>query len=55
MAQFLSRIILHLVFIKKDWQLYLDRSTRALMHAYLARVCRGLNAEAYRFGGVNFP
>lgn len=37
MAQFLSRIILHLVFIKKDWQLYLDRSTRALMHACLPR------------------
>ena len=52
MPQSLSRVIVHIIFSTKDREPWLDRDVGPRMHAYLATVCRDLNAEALRVGGV---
>ena len=52
MPQSLSKVIIHIIFSTKDRQAWLDRDVRPRMHAYVATVCRDLNAEALRVGGV---
>ena len=52
MPQSLSKVIIHIIFSTKDREAWLDRDVRPRMHAYVATVCLGLNAEAFRVGGV---
>jgi REP element-mobilizing transposase RayT len=52
MPQSLSKVIIHIIFSTKDREAWLDRDVRPRMHAYVATVCRDLNAEALRVGGV---
>jgi REP element-mobilizing transposase RayT len=52
MPQSLSKVIIHIIFSTKDRKAWLDRTIRPRMHAYIATVCRDLNAEALRVGGV---
>lgn len=52
MPQSLSKVILHVIFSTKDREPWLDRDVRPRMHAYLATICRDLNAEAFDVGGV---
>jgi putative transposase len=53
MPQSLSKVIIHIIFSTKDRQAWLDRDVRPRMHAYVATVCRDLNAEALRVGDVS--
>src|SRR5436190_19494758 len=39
-------------FSTKDRQPWLDREVRPRMHAYVATICRNLNAEAFLVGGA---
>jgi len=50
--QSLSKVIIHIIFSTKDREAWLDRDVRPRMHAYVATVCRDLNAEALLVGGV---
>jgi putative transposase len=52
MPQSLSKVIIHITFSTKDREPWLDRDVRPRMHAYVATICRDLNAEALRVGGV---
>jgi len=52
MPQSLSKVIIHIIFSTKDREAWLDRDVRPRMHAYVATVCRDLDAEALRVGGV---
>ena len=52
MPQSLSKVILHIVFSTKDRELWLTSEVRARMHAYLATICRDLNADSVHVGGV---
>jgi putative transposase len=52
MPQSLSKVIVHIIFSTKDRVAWLDRDVRPRMHAYVATICRDLNAEALRVGGV---
>ena len=52
MPQSHSQVIVHFIFSTKDREPFLDAAIRPRMHAYLATVCRDLEAEAYRVGGV---
>ena len=52
MPQSLSQVILHLIFSSKNREPWLDADVRPRMHAYLATICRDLDAEAFRVGGV---
>jgi len=52
MPQSLSKVIIHIIFSTKDRVAWLDRDVRPRMHAYVATICRDLNAEALRVGGV---
>ncbi len=52
MPQSLSKVIIHIIFSTKNREPWLDRDVRSRMHAYIATVCRDLNAEALRVGGV---
>jgi putative transposase len=52
MPQSLSKVIIHIIFSTKDREAWLDRDVRPRMHAYVATVCRDLNAEALLVGGV---
>lgn len=52
MPQSLSKVILHIIFSTKDRQAWLDREIRSHMHAYVATICRNLDAEICRVGGV---
>jgi putative transposase len=52
MPQSLSKVIIHIIFSTKDREPWLDRDVRPRMHAYVATICRDLNAEALRVGGV---
>jgi putative transposase len=52
MPQSLSKVILHVVFSTKDRELWLTSEVRARMHAYLATICRDLNADSVHVGGV---
>jgi putative transposase len=53
MPQSLSKVIIHIIFSTKDREGWLDRDVRPRMHAYVATVCRDLNAEALRVGDVS--
>ena len=53
MAQSLSKVIVHIIFSTKDREPWLDQPVRSRMHAYIATICRELNAEAFRVGGVS--
>src|SRR5438045_2280248 len=52
MPQSLSKVIIHIIFSTKDREPWLDPDVRPRMHAYIAAICRDLNAEALRVGGV---
>jgi len=52
MPQSLSKVIIHMIFSTKDREPWLDRDVRPRMHAYVATICRDLDAEAFRIGGV---
>ena len=52
MPQSLSKVILHVIFSMKDRQPWLDRDIRPRIHAYLAMLCRDLQAEVFDVGGV---
>lgn len=53
MPQSLSKVILHIIFSTKDRQPWLDSNIRPRMHAYVATICRDLDGEALRVGGVS--
>jgi putative transposase len=52
MPQSLSKVIIHIIFSTKDREKCLDRDVRARMQAYVATICRDLNGEVLRVGGV---
>ena len=52
MPQSLSKVIIHIILSTKDREAWLDRDMRPRMHAYVATICRDLNAEELRVGGV---
>jgi putative transposase len=52
MPQFLSQVILHVVFSTKNRRPWFDPAIRPRMHAYLATVCRDCDCQAYRVGGA---
>jgi len=52
MPQSPSKVIIHIIFSTKNREAWLDRDVRPRMHAYVATVCRDLEAEALRVGGV---
>src|SRR5437588_8836432 len=52
MPQSISKVIIHIIFSTKDREPWLDRDVRSRVHAYVATICRDLNAEALRVGGV---
>ena len=52
MPQSLSKVIIHIIFSTKDREPWLNRDVRPRVHAYIATICRDLNAEALRVGGV---
>ena len=52
MPQSHSQVIVHFIFSTKGRAPWLDPDMRLRMHAYLATVCRDLDAEAFRVGGV---
>ena len=52
MPQSLGKMILHIIFSTKDRQRWLDSDVRSRLHAYLATICRNLNAELVHVGGV---
>ena len=52
MPQSLSKVIIHIIFSTKDREPWLGHNIRARMHAYVATICRDLNAEAFLVGGV---
>jgi REP element-mobilizing transposase RayT len=52
MAQSLSRVLLHVTFSTKGREGLIAESVRNELHAYLAGICRGQGAEAFRVGGT---
>ena len=52
MPQSLSKVIIHVIFSTKDREPWLEHDVRPSMHAYVATICRDLNAEAFLVGGV---
>jgi REP element-mobilizing transposase RayT len=52
MPQSLSNVIVHIIFSTKNREPWLDAATRPRMHAYLATICRDLDAEVLCVGGV---
>ncbi|HEV2842991.1 MAG TPA: IS200/IS605 family transposase [Chthoniobacterales bacterium] len=52
MPQSLSKVIIHIIFSTKNRDAWLDREVRPRLHAYVATICRDLNADAFRVGGV---
>ena len=52
MAQSLSRVLLHVAFSTKGRERLIAESVRKELHAYLAGVCRGQGADAFRVGGT---
>jgi putative transposase len=52
MAQSLSNVILHIIFSTKNREPWLDSDVRQRMHAYLATICRDVDADFVRVGGV---
>lgn len=52
MAQSLSKVILHIIFSTKNREPWLDSDVRPRMHAYLATICRDVDADFVHVGGV---
>ena len=52
MPQSLSKVVVHIIFSTKEREPWLHRDVRPRMHAYLATVCRDLNAKAFHIDGV---
>src|SRR6267154_3673381 len=52
MPQSLSKVIIHIIFSTKNREPWLDHDVRVRMHAYVATICRDLDAEALLVGGV---
>jgi len=52
MPQSLSKVIIHIIFSTKNRNAWLDREVRPRLHAYVATICRDLDADAFRVGGV---
>ncbi len=52
MPQSLSRVIIHVIFSTKNREPWLNPTIRPRMHAYLATICRDLDGEALRVGGI---
>jgi REP element-mobilizing transposase RayT len=52
MPQWLSKVVVHIIFSMKDREPWLGLHARPQMHAYLATVCRDFGAEVVRVGGV---
>jgi putative transposase len=52
MPQSLSKVIIHIIFSTKDRKPWLDRDVRPRMHAYVATICRDLNADPFLVGRV---
>jgi len=52
MPQSLSKVILHIIFSTKNRRPWLDSGVRPRMHAYLATICRDLDTDFVRVGGV---
>jgi putative transposase len=52
MPQSLSKVIVHIVFSTKNREPWLDSDVRPRMLAYLATICRDLDAELVHVGGV---
>ena len=52
MPQSLSKVIVHIVFSRKEREPWVDENVRSRMHAYLATICRDLGAEFVHAGGV---
>jgi len=50
--QSLSKVIVHIIFSTKNREPWLDSATRPRMHAYLATICRDLDAKVLCVGGV---
>ena len=52
MPQSLSKVLLHIIFSTKNREPWLDQDVRPRMHAYLATICRDVDADFARVGGV---
>jgi putative transposase len=52
MPQSLSKVVLHIIFSTKNREPWLDSEVRTRMHAYLATICRGVDADFVQVGGV---
>lgn len=52
MSQSLSKIYLHIVFSTKNREALIPLEIEKDLHAYMAGVCRSLEAQAYRVGGT---
>jgi putative transposase len=52
MPQSLSNVIVHITFSTRNREPWLDSAIRPRMHAYLATICRDLDAEVLCVGGV---
>jgi REP-associated tyrosine transposase len=48
----LGSVILHIIFSTKNREPWLDSDVRHRMHAYLATICRDVDADFVRVGGV---
>jgi hypothetical protein len=48
MPQFLSKVILHIIFSIRDREPWLDRAIRPRMYAYLATICRDLGGDGIK-------
>ena len=52
MPQSLSNVIVHIIFSTKNREPWLDSPIRSRMHSYLATICRDLDVDVLRVGGV---
>ncbi len=53
MPQSLAKVLLHLIFHTKGSQHLIPETLEDELHAYIAGICRGQGAEAYRVGGTS--
>jgi putative transposase len=51
-ASIVKQVIIHIIFSTKNREPRFDSDVRPRMHAYLATVCRDLDAEIAHVGGV---
>jgi putative transposase len=52
MPQSLSKVILHIIFSAKNREPWLDSNVRPRMHAYLATICRDVDADFVWVGAL---